>query len=62
MAMPWAANQVTARGQEGDAVPGVFDAGELAVGEPGVGVDGGMDVGVAEPGWFLVTARPSLRD
>src|SRR5690606_3270949 len=41
--------------EEGDAVGGVLGAGELAVREPAVGVDRGVDVGVAEP---LLAHRP----
>ncbi len=36
--------------EERDGVCGVLRAGELAVGEPRVGIDGGMDVGVAAAG------------
>ena len=49
MVMPWCGEPGDGPVEERDAVGGVLDAGELAVGEPGVGVDGGVDVGVARP-------------
>jgi hypothetical protein len=47
--------------EKGDAVDGGLGPGELAVGEPRVRVDRGVDMGVAGPGRFLMTARPSMR-
>ena len=51
--------------QERDAVGGVLGAGELAVGQPRVGVDGGVDVGVAAAAQcdrrLVSEVRPSLR-
>ena len=45
--MPWSANQATARSRNATQLAVFSSAGELAVGEAGVGVDGGVDVGVA---------------
>ena len=58
MMMPRAANHGPP--EKGDAVGGVFGAGELAVGEARVGIDGGVDVGVTETGPVAGDGSPSL--